>query len=440
MGAKTSLFLLAALCLVLGIARSERALPTSAGGKSVEINFWNGFTGPDGRVMLEIVRRFNEEHVGQAHVTMQRIAWATYYNKVMVSALNARGPDVFVLQAQSLSRKDRAGIVDSVDDVFDSDPKLLADFDESLLDRVNFGTRGQPRRIGVPLDIWPHGLYYNAEMLKSVGLTNPDGTARAPQTRDEFLRAADQLKHDGQWGFAFGNWAYNFMTLVPQFGGRLVDDAGNPTLDDPGNVAALQFLADLLLKYHVAPPPEGGVAGWTGFRQQRVAMVFDGIYMLGDLKRLDDRLDNPFYRAAPIPQLGSKPGTMADSHVLCIRKGLTSDHRDAAKTFVRYVSDHSIDWANAGQVPARRSARESDAFKKLTAQYEFSRQLPYVMYPPRTPSFSELQNAINLAVEKAIRGRASAADALRAAQEDYTRYLERDRMEREFTAHQEVAP
>jgi len=29
------------------------------------------------------------------------------------------------------------------------------------------------------------------------------------------------------------------------------------SLDDPGNVAALQFLADLLLKYHVAPDPEG---------------------------------------------------------------------------------------------------------------------------------------------------------------------------------------
>ena len=116
---------------------------------------------------------------------------------------------------------------------------------------------------------------------------------------------------------------------------------------------------------------------------------------------------------------------------MCIRKGIDPEQRAAAARFVRFISDHSLEWADAGQVPARRSIRESDAFRQLQVQYAFSRQLEYLMYPPRTPSINEFQLHINLAVEKAIRGRTSAANALRQADDDYTRYLAADRSERE---------
>jgi multiple sugar transport system substrate-binding protein len=297
---------------------------------------------------------------------------------------------------------------------------------------VNFGSNGNVRRIGVPLDTWPQGLYCNAGLFKAAGIVNTDGSARPPTNAEEFLADAKALGHyagEGDqsniWGFGYGDWNYNFMALIPQFGGHLLDQSGNPTVDDPGNVAALQFLADLNLKYHLAPSPEGGAQGWVGFRQQRVAMEFDGIYMVGDLKRLSG-LD---YVGAPLPQIGPHPGTLADSHILCIRKGLDARHREAAKQFIRFLSDHSLAWADAGQVPARKSARQSDAFKKLQVQYAFSKQLGYVMYPSKTPLISELQLYINVAVEKAIRGRTTAAAALHQANEDFKRFVERDRQE-----------
>jgi len=435
MGPKSSLLLLLLLCIALGVARGDFAplravAPTSGPQPPVQIEFWNGFTGPDGRVMLDLVRQFNQSNTG-VQVTMQRIVWATFYNKVMVSAVDGRGPEVFVLQSALLSRMDRAGIVDTVNDMF-ADPAFVAEFEPSLLDRVNFGSNGKVRRIGVPLDTWPQGLYCNAGLFKAAGIVNADGSARPPTNAEEFLADAKALEHftgEGDqsniWGFGYGDWNYNFMALVPQFGGHFLDESGNPTVDDPGNVAALQFLADLNLKYHLAPSPEGGVQGWVGFRQQRVAMEFDGIYMVGDLKRLSG-LD---YIGAPLPQIGPHPGTLADSHILCIRKGLDARHREAAKQFIRFLSDHSLTWADAGQVPARKRARQSDAFKKLQVQYAFSKQLGYVMYPPKTPLISELQLYINVAVEKAIRGRTTAAAALHQANEDFKRFIAHDRQE-----------
>lgn len=430
MGAKGMMIALAVACLVLGLLRTDRALP-GIGAQKIEMSFWNGFTGPDGREMLKLVRQFNDANP-DVHVTMQRIEWGTYVNKLMVSSLDGHGPEVFVLQSRTMSRMQRAGFVDCVNDMVD--PTLRADILPKMWQVVNYPENGQEKLLGVPLDIWPMGLYMNQEMFKKAGIVDENGNAKPPRTREEFLAVAEKLtiessksEEDKQWGFGLGAWDNNFMLLVPQFGGHFVDENGEPTLDAPGNIEALQFLCDLIQKYKVAPRPEG-IGGWVGFRQKRVAMEFDGIYMVGDLKRLEG---HP-YMGAPIPRIGQQEGTLADSHVLCIRSGLDAKKRDAAARFVRFISDHSLPWADAGQVPARISVRNSPGFQALQVQSAFAKQLDYVMYPPRTPSFMELQNNLNLAIEQAIRGRKSSADALHEANADYKKYLERDRMEREL--------
>jgi multiple sugar transport system substrate-binding protein len=151
-------------------------------------------------------------------------------------------------------------------------------------------------------------------------------------------------------------------------------------------------------------------------------MVFDGVYMLGDLERLDD-LE---VIGAPIPVIGSRPGTLGDSHVVCIRKGVPAEKREAAIRFIRFLSDESLTWAGAGQVPARRSVRETPGFKALPIQHAFARQVPHVMYPPKTPVLFEIQLELDLAVEKAFRGRTTPKEALEAATRNVQAYLDRD--------------
>ncbi len=431
---------LLAACVTLYAAR-ERA--RGAGGlgagaaEVVELTFWNGFTGPDGRVMLGLVRKFNEENP-DVRVMMQRLPWGTYYNKLMVAAVDDRGPEVFVVQSGMMTRMARAGFLEEVEVRADGpiDEALLSDIDKTLLDRAR--PRGEEEGkeaplLGVPLDVWPQGMFLNAEMLREAGWVKPDGSLRIPTRGEEFIELARAMRSDVDgdgvvetWGFAISHWQNNFMTIVPQFGGRLEDERGRPTLDDAGNVAALEWMVSLFGKHEVAPSPEGGVAGWVGFRQRRVGMVFDGIYMLGDLKRLEG---HPYVGAA-IPQMGPQRGTLADSHVLSVRRGLGERERQAAWRFVRFLSDHGVEWSDAGQVPARRSVRESEAFARMQVQNAFAQQLDAVMYPPKTPSIAQLTLKLGLAVEQALRERKSPAEALGEAQRDYLEYLERDARER----------
>lgn len=428
MGTKASIAVLFVVVLVLGLLRSDLTFGRAGGQKKVHIDFWNGFTGPDGQVMLGIIRRFNEANP-DVEVSMQRIDWTTYYNKLLVAALDGRGPEVFVIQSQWMTRMHRNGFIADLSGMFrgkDAIPE--SDYVPYVLDQVKYGTE----ITGVPLDIWPFGLYYNADLFQQGGIASP------PRDREEFLRDAKLLQHKGTggapdtWGYALTNWQWNYQTILPQFDGRYLDSQGRADLANPNNVEALQFLVSLKGPPSLIPPPENQL-GWTGFRQKQVAMVFDGIFMLGDLIRLNDF----HYKAAPVPVVGHHPGTLADSHCLCIRKGLPDAEREAAQRFVRFLSNNSIDWAAAGQVPARTSARQNPRFAQMPVQYAFSKEIPYIQYPPKTPVEYELNTEVNFAVEKAVRGDATPLAALQTANANVQKYIDADteRMRREGGAN-----
>ena len=422
LGIRGSILGLAAIVAGIGITRSCDGGGIVTSKHRVDLTFWNGFTGPDGRRMLEIIRDFNREHP-DIQVSMQRMDWATYYNKLMVSAMDSRGPQLFVVHASTLPRMYRSGFIENSARLYSgAEPIPTADYDPYVLEQVKF----KDQFAGVPLDIHPQGMYTNAEMLRAAGITRP------PSDKASFMRALRVLtKKSGsgdptQWAFALTLWRNNFQSLIPQFRGRYLKPNGDADLNNPSNIAALQFLGDLS-REKLIPPPENGL-GWVGYRQKKVAMVWDGVYMLGDLLRLQG-LD---YVAAPIPQIGPQPGTMADSHVLCIRRGLSEAQRTGAETFIRYLSKNSIRWAAAGQVPARRSVRETADFAGMPVQSAFARQIPFMMYPPRTPVLFEVTLEIDQAVEKVIRGNADAKTALDLANVNAQRAIDRDRAEQEF--------
>lgn len=335
---------------------------------------------------------------------------------------------MFVVTASYLPRMVRAGFVSEVDEVYDvsAGGPPLADFAPKILDQIRY----DGRYMGLALDVHPQGLYCSGEMLREAGMVGADGKARAPVTAAEFVEVARRMRREGSgqqpvWGFSMSNIQNNFLSVLPQFGARLLDDEGNPTLDTPEAVAALEALTALVRTERIAPDPDSSL-GWTGFRQKRVGMVWDGVYMLGDLKRLDGFE----YVAAPVPQLGPRPGVHGDSHVVCIRRGIAPEKRAAAIRFLRFLSERSLDWADAGQVPARTSARETERFRGMHVQYEFARQLPYVSYPPRTPIQIELLLEVTTAAERALRGRMTPAEALKEAQANVTRFVTRERLER----------
>lgn len=383
--------------------------------------------------MLRLVRRFNRLNP-DVRVTMQRIDWGTYYNKLYVAGLGGRAPEVFVLQSHAIDRFAEAKFIRPIDDLVSGSTGIdTADFDRNVWRTVDI----DGRHYGIPLDIWVMGMYYNRSLLQRAGVTDAGGTASPPRTRQEFLAALRQVARRDQtpgqpsnWGFAFTNYQSNVFTVMRQYGGRLISkDGASCTMNSPENVAALRFCVDLIRRDHLVPPPEN-VDPWIGFRQGRAAMVFEGIYMLSDLKKQTD-LD---FGGAPVPELGARKAVWAGSHVLCLRADLPAETRNAAWRFVQFLSDNSLDWAAGGQVPARRSLRNTARFRAMTVQYQFARQIPYAVYMPEVPYTFELQTEFGDAVERALRGVQTPQQALDQGAANVDRAIARWRAEAQQAA------
>ncbi len=385
------------------------------------INYWNGFTGPDGKTMEAMVRQFERDNP-DVHVKMQLIPWAQYYEKLTLGIAFKQAPDLFICHANRLPEFARYGIFKRLDTLIGRlDGLNERDFLPLAWQAANY----EGRLYGIPLDCHPLGLYYNRKLFREAGIVDEHGEARPPTTWAEFLSAAHKLTRrvngEQQWGFVF-TWQHsNWYMFVTQNGGSLLTpDLKHADLNSPAAIAATEQMRGLIVREHVAPSPEG-IDAWRGFRQGRAAMALEGIYMLGDLKK-SEGLD---YAGAPVPQFGPVRVTWAGSHILCLPASGAGPRASAAWRLARYLSDHSLDWAAGGQIPARISLLNSARFRSMPVQSAFARQLSYVRYEPPSARATEIAPFIDDAIESALLGIQTPKEALDEAASRINRVLSR---------------
>jgi multiple sugar transport system substrate-binding protein len=419
--------LLGRLTPVAGALLATGAGGCGGGARPTSIRFWNGFTGPDGRTMLRMVKQFNAENP-DVSVVMQRMDWNTCYNKLFVAGLGGRAPDVCVIHTRVMERFVRAGFLRANDDLAGGDHGLEPLATTDLDANVWAGTEFDGRHYGLPLDVHAMGMYYNRTLLREAGLADASGNPRLPRNRSDFLGALREMTRPGdgrqadQWGFVFCNLEATLYTFMRQFGGEFfTPDYTRCILHNARNVEALQFCVDMVRRLRVAPPPENFDA-WIGFRQGKVGITFEGIYMLADLQKQRD-LD---FGGAPVPIIGGQEAVFADSHNLCLRSDLAGAQLVGAWRFVKFLSDHSLDWATGGQIPVRQSLRAAPRFAEMQVQSAFARQVPYVTYFPRLPFIFEFMQEFLQGVERAMRGRMEPGPSLAAAEERINRVIARE--------------
>ena len=169
---------------------------------------------------------------------------------------------------------------------------------------------------------------------------------------------------------------------------------------------------------HICPKPDPGGA-WGAFQSGKAAMAMQGIWMIDSISHQSD-LDAA---AAPVPQFGPHQAVWASSHCLCMPAKLPAERQKAAYMFIKYLSDHSLEWAKAGQVPIRKSILNSHDFQALPIQREFAKQLPYVDYEPFSVAVNQCAQFADTAVEASVQGVETPRSALKLAAKRVNRVL-----------------
>jgi multiple sugar transport system substrate-binding protein len=277
------------------------------------------------------------------------------------------------------------------------------------------------------LDIHPFGMFCNRTLFKEAGLTNSAGDILIPQTQKEFLDAIRRMTRDtdgdgkiDQWGYVLTTMRMIFKSVMTQYGGTLVSDDGRTCLlNSPENRKTMQFFYDLVYSENVCPKPDG-FDSWVGFRQGKVGIVFEGVWMLSELEKSD--LD---YVGAPFPQIGDRPGAWAGSHVMCLSKTAGTRQKEAGWRLIKYLSDHSLEWAQTGMIPVRKSLRATDTFQAMKVQNAFARLIPHAYFTPAVPYDLELDAELELAFEKVLRQTETPEEALRVAEKNINEIIVR---------------
>ncbi|MCP9487064.1 MAG: ABC transporter substrate-binding protein [Gaiellaceae bacterium MAG52_C11] len=386
-------------------------------GPKVDLAFWNGFTGGDGPFMRDMVTKFNTENEN-IKVKMIVQQWADYYQKVPTAVASGRGPDVGVMHVDTLATNAARNVIVPLDDVATSLQLQQDDFAETIWNAGIY----KDQRFGIPLDMHPLGFYYNTAHLEKAGLSE------APMTREAHDEALEKLKGAG-YDKAFwqsSTWPAHlmFMSLLWQFGGDLYnEDASQAAWDSDAGVEALTWQRSLVEDGY-SPPNVASDADYIAFKNEKNSFHWDGIWQTQDLAKTSVP-----WAVAPLPQIGTQKAAWAGSHNLVIMRQKNPDENklQASKVFLNWISEHSIDWAKAGQVPARNSVRESAEFQGLKNQSILAEQIDVVRFPPAVPGIGDAQAEMEQAVNRAVLGKQSPKESLAQAASKANKLLEENK-------------
>jgi multiple sugar transport system substrate-binding protein len=322
----------------------------SDAGKGQQITMWSPLTGPDGDEMTGLANKFSQENSLGIKVT--HTAQPDYLQKLNTAAAGNSLPEMTVIRAGDIGEMVARNVLKPISDAALKEAGGADTLKGQFTEAVWNAGQVKDKRYTVPLDTHPLVLYYNKDMFQKAGITMP--TDR-PMTKEEFEKAVDALNKDGVAGVALGTLFQTsafFQMLIRQFGGDIVNaDVTQATYNSDQGVQAATYIHDLKAK--TSPQINGaGDPEVKVFQQQKAAMVFHGPWHISDMVKL------PFVGFAEMPQIGSTYSVWGNSHQLAMT---TEDaaKQAAAGCWIGWLSQNSVQWAKAGQVPARQSARES---------------------------------------------------------------------------------
>ena len=378
-------------------APAATAGATAYEGPEVSLSFWNGFTGGDGPIMKKLVQQFTTEHPN-IKVTMNTMQWADYYAKLPSAVTAGKGPEIAIMHVDSVATNAARRVIQPLDDVAKALNLTEGDFAPVPWKAGIY----KEQRYAIPLDVHPLGFFYNKSVMEKAGL-DPE---KPPTTNDEYMTALDALKSKGMEG----HWATPFpftgsltvQSLLWQFGGEMFSpDASTATWADEPGVKALTWFVDLVKNGH-SPGKIAQDADIVALQNGKNAFNWNGIWTMGTLAAESD-LE---WGAAALPNIGGKPAAWAGSHqfVLPTLKNADENKSTAARVFLNWISQQSVEWAKAGQVPARNSVRESPEFAALPVQSTLGAQINDLHFAPAVAGVGDAIEEWNKAVNEAVLG------------------------------------
>ena len=391
-------------------------------GEPVTLKFWHGFTGSDGDYMKTIVDAFNAENEENITVEITRLDWDTLFTKFYQNKKNARfSPHIIAVPSNRLGSVLSREMVIPMDDVMERLELSSSDFVPAAFEAGIVGGT----RYSFPLDLHPTAIFYNKEIT--------GGDLEPYASWEDFYADCRKFTSGGVYGWAIPN---NYSITKDIFYSQLLQNGENildlSTDDAVFNSAEAVGILDSLcdLKYGgnpVSPTNVSNGGDLTLFRAGKSAFYFDGPWMIKTLKESCDFAAYGDLGILPMPCSTSDNGvSFSGSHQLALAENTvtTDEIRNAAYVFMDYLSENSLEWAKAGQVPARLSVHSEPEYAAIDYLDTFTKTaLKAELGKPEYRYFYEMYNYMGTGVSRALNGEGTPKECLDAQVNNFNRWL-----------------
>lgn len=379
-----------------------------------QISFWHTMSDAETEALGEVIANFQAANPGIT-VNATRYAYDDFKSALVTSLAGGEAPDTARLDIIWVPEFAELGALVALDEAMPD----FADLTKDAFPGPLATNHWKGHYYGLPENTNTQVLLWNADKFNAAGI-NP------PATMTEFADAACKLsdKNQEQYGYAMGG-TY-FWAPAPIFyamGGKIVDEGVTTAtgyVNSPESVAAFQTLVDLYNNGCLSPNLLGGGIGTAqGHGTGQYAMIVDGPWMVDIYKA-----DFPDFKVnfAPIPTgpSGSSSSVVGGEDAVLFDQ---SQNKEAAMAWLRYLmSDEAqLTMAKRGVIPTKANLLGNADLPEYFGV--FLEQLKTAQARVPHPKWSDMDNAINNAYQRMLRGEQSVQEALDQAAEEINALL-----------------
>jgi multiple sugar transport system substrate-binding protein len=363
-------------------------MPPAQAQPPMEVRLWTLLSGGDGARMRALIDAFNASQ-GEVRVVSTTLKWGEpFYTKLITSSVVGAGPDIATVHLSRLPNLAGGGVLR---------PIGAAELAAAGLNGADYLARQwqkaqyQGRCYAIPLDLHPLVLYYNKTLAGQAGLLDGAGRLKPILGYDALTAAFRSVKQKtGKPGLAmeasqssYAIWRL-WLSLLAQRKVALIENGrfayGAAGVEELARISAwfTQGYAQAGLDYPASTSQFMG--GGAGF-------MINGVWEVPELVRTAKADTLGFdYGIVPLPRLYQDASVWTDSHAFAIPANeghpMAPDKLRAVLAFMRYVSRHSMGWAEGGHVPAYRPVAESSEARALMPNALYAGAAQNTVYDP----------------------------------------------------------
>lgn len=321
------------------------------------IQFWTPLTGEDGAYMDQLVEEYNES---DPEFPVSHVITSDLYTQIYTVLQSGSGiPDLSLIHADRVPGFVENNILESMDEVMTLEPELN---EENYLPEAWTAGVVDGTQYTIPLDIHGSSMYYNIDLLEEYDVMHwlDDDVV----TFDEMLELEGQLADD-QYVVNDALLGWVALAQLQNHGGSIEDESGNPTLNTPEMRAVIEDLRELNEAGLMTP---FGEDGYLMFQSGNVLFSTDGTWSRlahSQVEDLNFDITNVYSHSSDIFH------NRASSHLFALlnNEERTDEKEAGIASFLEFIRENSITWAEAGQIVASREVVEDDSYSEFMQSF-----------------------------------------------------------------------